>query len=60
MNPQQLKPKMIPGTPIRNREPQEQLKSDVKRRNAVLLVNDIHYARLLKKMSKSKEKEKSE
>jgi hypothetical protein len=45
---------VIPGTPIR-KEPQDIAKPAVRRRNAVLLINDIHYGRLLKKMAKTKD-----
>jgi len=47
-----LQPKAILGTPIKQREPQDIVKPTLRRRNAVLLLNDIHYGRLLKKMSK--------
>lgn len=47
-----LQPKAILGTPIKQREPQDIIKPTLRRRNAVLLLNDIHYGRLLKKMSK--------
>jgi hypothetical protein len=44
----QLEPKTLSGTPIRNREVQHKQKEEIRRRNAVLLANDIHYARFLK------------
>lgn len=56
----QLDPKTLSGTPIRNREVQHQPKEEVRRRNAVLLANDIHYARFLKELVKAKERAPTE
>lgn len=52
-----MEPKnIIGGTPIKNREMKDKPKSDYRRRNAVMLEGDVHYNRLLKEMSRGKEK----
>lgn len=42
------------GTPIKVREMKKVQKKEIRRRNAVLLNNDVHYTRLLKEMAKEK------
>ena len=51
-----LEPKALGGTPVRNRQVQAKPKQQPRRRNAILLANDIHYARFLKELAKSKQK----
>lgn len=40
------------GTPIKLREIKKTQKKDIRRRNAVILNNDIHYARFMKEFNK--------
>lgn len=55
-----LQPRALLGTPIRLREPQDLIKPAARRRNAVLLLKDIHYGRLLKKLAKPEKEEEAE
>ena len=42
------------GTPIKIREMKKIQKKQIRRRNAILLNNDVHYARFLKEQNKEK------
>lgn len=46
------------GTPIKIREMKKVHKKEIRRRNAVILSNDVHYARFLRQISKEKQKQK--